>query len=224
MPLAGYCSRMAPARPRLRRSPKPAVLPSDLSITGSLAADADHPAVDTRRLPFAGLVHRRDGATGRGGSGGGGSALDLRLLPGAPSRRAAAGLVRAGGAWVTPLGPLADELAELNRPVKQAVVTLANRLYGKRTRRALDHTLLAVFDLPYGATKRHLVAGTKLPVGLRRDLEIAVRAVLGAPLLGQSSSSPPRCPGNSRDGTVAGNVPHDLRTSSERSSPSPRPA
>ena len=83
---------------------------------------------------------------------------------------------------VTPAGPLADELAELNRPVKQAVVTLANRLYGKRTRRALDHTLLAVFDLPYGATKRHLVAGTKLPVGLRRDLEIAVRAVLGAPL------------------------------------------
>ena len=83
---------------------------------------------------------------------------------------------------VTPAGPLADELAELNRPVKQAALTMANRLYGKRTRRALDRTLLAVFDLPYGATKRHLVAGTKLPVRLRRDLEVAVRAVLNAPL------------------------------------------
>jgi AcrR family transcriptional regulator len=83
---------------------------------------------------------------------------------------------------VTPAGPLADELAELNRPVERAVVTLTKRLYGTRSRRALDRTLLAVFDLPYGATKRHLVAGTKLPGGLRQDLETAVRAVIDTPL------------------------------------------
>ena len=82
----------------------------------------------------------------------------------------------------TPVGPLADELVELNRPVERAVVTMAKRLYGRRTRQALDRTLLAVFDLPYGATKRHLVRGTKLPTGLRRDLEIAVKAVIDAPL------------------------------------------
>ncbi len=83
---------------------------------------------------------------------------------------------------LTPAGPLADELAELNRPVKHAVVTMAQRLYGTRSRRAVERTLLAVFDLPYGATKRHLVAGSRLPAGLRRDLETAVRAVIDEPL------------------------------------------
>lgn len=83
---------------------------------------------------------------------------------------------------VTPAGPLADELAELNRPVERAVVVLAKRLYGKRTRPALDRTLLAVFDLPYGATRRHLISGHTLPSNLRHDLETAVRAVLDQPL------------------------------------------
>src|SRR5215211_7681414 len=63
----------------------------------------------------------------------------------------------------TPEGTLADELRELNRPVERAVSDLARRLYGKRTRAALDRTLLAVFDLPYGAARRHLVAGVRLP-------------------------------------------------------------
>src|SRR5215208_6384249 len=69
-----------------------------------------------------------------------------------------------------PEGALADELAELNRPVERAVVDLARRLYGERTRAALDRTLLAVFDLPYGAARRYLITGTKLPPGLRADL------------------------------------------------------
>jgi AcrR family transcriptional regulator len=83
---------------------------------------------------------------------------------------------------VTPAGPLADELKELNRPVERAVLALAKRLYGKRTRRALDRTLLAVFDLPYGATRRLLINGQRLPPALRRDLETAVRAVIDQPL------------------------------------------
>jgi AcrR family transcriptional regulator len=83
---------------------------------------------------------------------------------------------------VTPAGPLADELAELNRPVERAVVALAKRLYGKRTRAVLDRTLLAVFDLPYGATRRLLINGLRLPSTLRRDLETAVRAVIDQPL------------------------------------------
>jgi AcrR family transcriptional regulator len=77
-----------------------------------------------------------------------------------------------------PEGPLADELAELNRPVAQAVVDLARRIYGTRRRAALDRTLMAVFDLPYGAVRRYLIMGAKLPVGLRGDLTRAVRAVL----------------------------------------------
>jgi AcrR family transcriptional regulator len=81
-----------------------------------------------------------------------------------------------------PDGPLADELAELNRPVERAVVDLARRLYGRRNRAALDRTLLAVFDLPYGAARRYLIAGTKLPPGLRADLTRAVSAVIDRPL------------------------------------------
>src|SRR5215208_988573 len=50
-----------------------------------------------------------------------------------------------------PEGPLADELAGLNRPVAHAVVDLARRLYGTRRRAAVDRTLMAVFDVPYGA-------------------------------------------------------------------------
>ena len=50
-----------------------------------------------------------------------------------------------------PEGPLAEEVETLNRPVKRAVVQLARRLYGSGSRAALDRTLLAVFDLPYGA-------------------------------------------------------------------------
>lgn len=82
----------------------------------------------------------------------------------------------------TPTGPLADELAQLNRPVERAVVVMAERLYGKHTRRALQRTMLAVFDLPYGAVNRHLVRHHKLPTGLRHDLEAAVRAVIDAPM------------------------------------------
>jgi AcrR family transcriptional regulator len=77
-----------------------------------------------------------------------------------------------------PEGPLADELEELNRPVERAVVQLARRLYGSRSRAALDRTLLAVFDLPYGAARRYLIAGARLPSGLRADLTRAVAAVI----------------------------------------------
>jgi AcrR family transcriptional regulator len=82
----------------------------------------------------------------------------------------------------TPEGPLAEELRELNRPLERAVSGLARRLYGKRTRAALDRTLLAVFDLPHGATRRHLVAGTRLPGNLRSELREAVGAVIDMPL------------------------------------------
>ena len=77
-----------------------------------------------------------------------------------------------------PAGPLADELATLNKPVERAVVELARRLYGSRSRAALDRTLLAVFDLPYGATRRHLISGKPLPAGLREDLRSAIAAVI----------------------------------------------
>jgi AcrR family transcriptional regulator len=81
-----------------------------------------------------------------------------------------------------PKGEVADELATLNDPLRRAVEQLAHRLYGTRSRTALDRTLRAVFDLPYGAVKRYLIAGVALPPGLRGDLEVAVAAVVDAPL------------------------------------------
>lgn len=83
---------------------------------------------------------------------------------------------------VLPAGRLAEELGELNRPVERAVVALARRLYGTRARPALDRTLLIVFDLPYGAARRHLNQGMRLPRGLKGDLETAIDAVLDRPL------------------------------------------
>jgi len=77
-----------------------------------------------------------------------------------------------------PSGQLAGELEELNRPVQAAVVTLARRLYRRPTKAALNRTMLAVFDLPYGAVRRYLITGTKIPAGLPDDLARAVKAVL----------------------------------------------
>jgi AcrR family transcriptional regulator len=80
-----------------------------------------------------------------------------------------------------PSGQLTDELEELNRPVEAAIVSLARRLYGRPTRAALNRTVLAVFDLPYGAVRRYLIAGSKIPSGLGDDLARAVEAVLDEP-------------------------------------------
>ena len=73
---------------------------------------------------------------------------------------------------------LAAELREVNVPVERAVGGLARALYGRAGRAAVNRTVLAVFDLPYGATRRYLDAGERLPRGLRDDVERAVFAVL----------------------------------------------
>ena len=77
-----------------------------------------------------------------------------------------------------PAGRVAEDLDELNRPVERAVVDLAGRLYGKRTRVAVDRTVRVVFDLPYGMARRYLIAGATLPAALRDDLTEAVGAVI----------------------------------------------
>jgi AcrR family transcriptional regulator len=73
---------------------------------------------------------------------------------------------------------LKSELEELNRPIPEAVGQLARRLFGRRSRRAIERTILVVFDLPYGAARRHLLARTPLPGHLWTDVERAVRAVI----------------------------------------------
>jgi AcrR family transcriptional regulator len=70
------------------------------------------------------------------------------------------------------------ELERLNRPIEKAIGELAERIFGARTPAARQLTVLAVIDLPYGAVRRLLIAGTKPPVELRAPLERAVRAAL----------------------------------------------
>jgi AcrR family transcriptional regulator len=75
---------------------------------------------------------------------------------------------------------LRASLQELNRPLETALLELARRLHGRATRAAVEQTTFAVIDLPLGAVRRHLIAGTALPSSLRPQLEAAVRAALGS--------------------------------------------
>jgi AcrR family transcriptional regulator len=73
---------------------------------------------------------------------------------------------------------LRRELADLNRPLQAALSELAGRLFGTPTQDALERTTCAVVDLPIGATRRHLIAGSPLPQTLREQLAVAVHAAL----------------------------------------------
>jgi AcrR family transcriptional regulator len=73
---------------------------------------------------------------------------------------------------------LRAELEDLNRPLGAALSALARRLYGRASRATVERTLCAVVDVPHGAIRRHLVAGSPFPAGLRGQLEAAVRAAL----------------------------------------------
>jgi AcrR family transcriptional regulator len=70
------------------------------------------------------------------------------------------------------------ELKDLNDPLHCAVTSLARRLYRRATQRTIQRTVLAVIDIPQGAVRRHLIAGSEFPVELRGQLAAAVRAVL----------------------------------------------
>jgi AcrR family transcriptional regulator len=79
----------------------------------------------------------------------------------------------------TPLTPrLTRELDELNDPLEFALADLSRRLFGCATRDTVEATVCAVSDIPIGVIRRHLVAGSKFPDGLRGQLEAAARAVL----------------------------------------------
>jgi AcrR family transcriptional regulator len=70
------------------------------------------------------------------------------------------------------------ELSRLNRPIDKAVGNLAERVFGAKSAVARQLATLAVVDLPYGAVRRLVIAGSKPPSELRAPLERAVRAVL----------------------------------------------
>jgi AcrR family transcriptional regulator len=73
---------------------------------------------------------------------------------------------------------LQSELATLNRPLEVALARLARRLYGRATVATVERTVTAVVDLPMGAIRRHLIAGTRFPSTLRGQIDAAVRGAL----------------------------------------------
>jgi AcrR family transcriptional regulator len=75
---------------------------------------------------------------------------------------------------------LRRDLAELNRPLGEAAARLARELFGADDRESVERTVCAVVDLPMGAIRRHLIAGTPIPRTARGQLEAAVRAALAA--------------------------------------------
>lgn len=75
-------------------------------------------------------------------------------------------------------GRLQAELDAINAPLALAVVELTRRLTGRTDRAAIERTTCAVIDLPLGALRRHLLAGSPPPPELRDLLDAAVRAAL----------------------------------------------
>lgn len=73
-------------------------------------------------------------------------------------------------------------LREVNDRLAVAVVALARRLYGRASKSAVERTMCAVIDLPQGAIRRHLIAGSPPPRSVRPQLEAAIRAALETPL------------------------------------------
>ena len=71
-------------------------------------------------------------------------------------------------------------LEDLNRPLADALAELARRLFGRATPANVEKTVFAVVDIPMGAVRRHLVAGSAFPRTLRVQLEAATRAGLAA--------------------------------------------
>ena len=71
---------------------------------------------------------------------------------------------------------LTRELEQVNRELQMALGELAERLFGETS--ALEITVCAVVDLPLGLLRRHLVAGDRLPAGLRGRIASAVNAIL----------------------------------------------
>jgi AcrR family transcriptional regulator len=73
---------------------------------------------------------------------------------------------------------LIRELQQLNQPLEAAVTILAQRLFGRRTRRTIAQTLLAAIDIPMGTFRRYLLDASEVPEWLREPLEAAVCAVI----------------------------------------------
>jgi AcrR family transcriptional regulator len=107
--------------------------------------------------------------------------------------------------------PLVERLRALNRPVARVVGRLAGQLFGHPSAPARELVTLAVFDLPYGAVRRHLLAGASPPPDHRAHVERAIRAVLDAavPPYGEKGGPDAAAHGAPGKATRKGAAQHD---------------
>jgi AcrR family transcriptional regulator len=93
---------------------------------------------------------------------------------------------------------LNQELARLNRPILTGLTDLARRLFGRASQANVETTIAATADMPLGALRRHLVAGSSFPRGLREQIKAATKAVLteaGAKSRAATGDAKTRLPG-----------------------------
>jgi AcrR family transcriptional regulator len=85
--------------------------------------------------------------------------------------------------WPKELG---DEVAELNRLMERAVRDFTKRRFGRVTRSRLQRVTFALIDVPYGASRRYLLAGRPPPPSLD---ELVLRTCGCTLLTGADSAS-----------------------------------
>ncbi len=72
-----------------------------------------------------------------------------------------------------------DELANLNVGVEQALRAYTRRRFGRTTEQALQRVTFALVDVPYAATRRHLLAGEPPPTDVDDLVTQVCACVLG---------------------------------------------
>src|SRR5260370_9734725 len=76
--------------------------------------------------------------------------------------------------------PLVERLRALNRPLEHLIGRLAGQLFGQSSAQARELITLAMFDLPYGSIRRHLLPGAAPPPAPRPLARLAHPAAPGA--------------------------------------------
>ena len=77
--------------------------------------------------------------------------------------------------WPDDLG---DELAALNEPLRDAVRKFTPRLPGRTTARQREAVRIALFDVPYGVSRRHLRGGSPPPAAVDQHVVTVCDALL----------------------------------------------
>jgi AcrR family transcriptional regulator len=80
--------------------------------------------------------------------------------------------------WPDELG---DDLAGLNAEMQAALGDFCARGYGNRSYETLGRVLFALVDVPYGAVRRHLVAGKPPPEEIDDLIRATCRCILDLP-------------------------------------------